>query len=75
MKFVRYNAISIYVNYVVEFKGRQVKVIWTTEDGIIEDNFETVFSDLSNDVYEDYQEQFFDELPSISLNMGEIENA
>ena len=75
MKFVKYNEISIYVDFVVEFKGRNVKVKWSTEDGWLEDRFEDVFMDLSDAEYDEAYEEFIDELPSFSLNMENYDYA
>ena len=71
MKIIRYNYIDIYVDCTLNFKGRDVKIKWTSEEGLIEDNFESVFLEL--DDYDQAYDDFLDELPT--FNLQEIENA
>ena len=73
MKLIRYNYIDIFVDCTLNYKGRDVKIKWTTEDGLIEDNFELVFSD-SND-YDQAYADFLDEFPTFNLNIEGVENA
>jgi len=75
MKFVRYNEISLYVNFLVELQGRQVKVKWTSEDGLLEHNFYEVFKDLTDEDYEKLELDFHDFLPTFDIEMKEYENA
>jgi len=69
MKITKYNEISIYVNVILNFRGRDVKVIWTTEDGILKDYFYDAFKDLNEYDLEDAYEQFKDELPLFDLDV------
>ena len=72
MKFIEYKEVSLYIKYKVEFEGRNVLVTWTTEDGILEDNFTEVFKDLSNDDFEELSEKFMDELPIFSIKREDM---
>ena len=75
MKFVRYNNISIYVDFVVEIEGRHVRVKWSTEDGILDTNLVDVFFDVTDTEFEAIDEAFHDLMPTFSLNMEEYEDA
>jgi len=74
MKLTRFNEVSIYVDCVVNFKGRDVKIKWTNEDGVIEDNFDSVFLDLEADDYDQTNSDFLDELPIFDLDIAGLEN-
>jgi hypothetical protein len=73
MKFLRYNEISIYVDFTVEVQGREVTVKWTTEDAILADNFEKVFADLTNDddAYEEASNDFYENMYDFTLDRGD----
>jgi hypothetical protein len=73
MKLIRYNYIDIFVDCTLNYKGRDVKIKWTTEDGLIEDNFESVFFDLND--YDQAYADFLDEFPTFNLNIEGVENA
>ena len=75
MKLTRYNYIDMYIDLVVNYKGRDVKIKWTTEDGFIEDNFESVFSDLNEFEYDEEHDKFVDDLPLFDLKAEGFENA
>ena len=75
MKLTRFNYIDMYVDCIVNHKGRDVRIKWTTEDGFIENNFESVFSDLIDIEYDQAYDEFLDELPLFDLNMEGLENA
>jgi len=75
MKFTRFNYIDMYVDCIVNHKGRDVRIKWTTEDGFIEDNFESVFSDLIDIEYDQAYDEFLDELPLFDLKTEGLENA
>lgn len=71
MKFVKYNEISIYVDFTVEIQGREVQVKWTTEDGVLADNFEKVFANLTDHEYDQVYEKFYDQMYNFTLDRGE----
>lgn len=75
MKLARYNYIDIYVDCTLNYKGRDVKVKWTTEDGFIEDDFDSVFGELNSNDYDQAYDDFLDELPMFDLNIEGLENA
>jgi len=75
MKLTRFNYIDMYVDCIVNHKGRDVRIKWTTEDGFIEDNFESVFSDLIDIKYDQAYDEFLDELPLFDLKTEGLENA
>ena len=75
MKLTRFNCIDMYVDCIVNHKGRDVRIKWTTEDGFIENNFESVFSDLIDIEYDQAYDEFLDELPLFDLNTEGLENA
>jgi len=75
MKLTRFNYIDMYVDCIVNHKGRDVKIKWTTEDGFIENNFESVFSDLIDIEYDQAYDEFLDELPLFDLKTEGLENA
>jgi len=75
MKLTRYNYIDMYIDLVVNYKGRDVKIKWTTEDGFIENNFESVFSDLNEFEYDEAYDYFLDDLPLFNLKTEGFENA
>lgn len=74
MKLTRFNYIDMYVDCIVNHKGRDVRIKWTTEDGFIENNFESVFSDLIDIEYDQAYDEFLDELPLFDLNTEGLEN-
>jgi hypothetical protein len=74
MKLTRYNYIEIYVDCVVNFRGRDVKIKWTTEDGYIDGNFDSVFFDLDSDEYDQVYDEFVDNLPIFDLGAEGFEN-
>ena len=75
MKLIRYNYIDIFVDCTLNYKGRDVKIKWTTEDGFIEDNFDSVFGELDSNDYDQAYDEFLDELPTFNLNIEGVENA
>ncbi len=75
MKLTRFNYIDMYVDCIVNHKGRDVRIKWTTEDGFIENNFESVFSDLIDIEYDQAYDEFLDELPLFDLKTEGLENA
>jgi len=75
MKLTRFNYIDMYVDCIVNHKGRDVRIKWTTEDGFIENNFESVFSDLIDIKYDQAYDEFLDELPLFDLKTEGLENA
>ena len=75
MKLTRFNYIDMYVDCIVNHKGRDVRIKWTTEDGFIENNFESVFSDLIDIEYDQAYDEFLDELPLFDLNTEGLEHA
>ena len=75
MKLTRYNYIDIFVDCTLNYKGRNVKIKWTTEDGLIEDNFDSVFLELDSNDYDETYADFLDELPMFNLNIEGLENA
>jgi len=74
MKLTRFNEVSIYVDCVVNFRGRDVKIKWTSEDGYIDGNFDSVFLDLNSDEYDQAYDEFMDELPIFGLKTEGFEN-
>jgi hypothetical protein len=75
MKLTRFNEISIYVDCIVNFRDREVRIKWTSEDGVIEDNFDSVFLELETDAYDQAYDDFIEELPTFDLNIEGVENA
>jgi hypothetical protein len=75
MKFTKFNEISIYVDCIVNFRNRNVRIKWTSEDGVIEDNFDSVFLELETDAYDQAYDDFTEELPTFDLNIEGVENA
>jgi len=75
MKLTRFNYIDMYVDCIVNHKGRDIRIKWTTEDGFIENNFESVFSDLIDIEYDQAYDEFLDELPLFDLKTEGLENA
>ena len=69
MKLTRYNYIDIFVDCTLNYKGRDVKIKYTTEDGFIEDNFDSVFVELDSNDYDQAYADFLDELPTFNLNI------
>ena len=74
MKLTRYNYIEIYVDFVVNFRGRDVKIKWTTEDGYMDSNFDSVFLELDSNEYDQAYDEFMDELPIFGLKTEGFEN-
>jgi hypothetical protein len=74
MKLTRFNEVSIYVDCIVNFKDRDVRIKWTSEDGVIEDNFDSVFLELEADAYDQAYDDFTEELPTFDLTMEGFEN-
>jgi len=75
MKLTRFNEVSIYVDCVVNFRGRDVKIKWTNEDGYIDGNFDSVFLDLDSSEYDQAYDEFVDNLPIFDLGAEGFENA
>jgi len=75
MKLTRFNHISIYVDCIVNFRDRDVRIKWTTEDGLFEDNFNSVFIELDENDYDQAYSDFLDELPIFDLTTEGFENA
>jgi len=74
MKLTRFNEVSIYVDCILNFKDRDVRIKWTSEDGVIEDNFDSVFLELEADAYDQAYDDFTEELPTFDLTMEGFEN-
>jgi hypothetical protein len=74
MKLTRFNEVSIYVDCIVNFKDRDVRIKWTSEDGVIEDNFDSVFLDLDAHQYNQAYDDFDEEFPTFNLNTEGLEN-
>jgi len=74
MKLTRFNEVSIYVDCILNFKDRDVRIKWTSEDGVIEDNFDSVFLELEADAYDQVYDDFTEELPTFDLTMRGLEN-
>jgi len=75
MKHTKFNEIYIYVDMVVNFRNRDVRIKWTTEDGLVEDNFDSVFLELNENDYDQAYNDFIDEFPIFNLNVEGLENA
>jgi hypothetical protein len=75
MKHTKFNEIHIYVDMVVNFRNRDVRIKWTTEDGLIEDDFDSVFIELNENDYDQAYDDFIDEFPIFNLNVEGLENA
>ena len=75
MKHSKFNEIYIYVDIVVNFRNRDVRIKWTTEDGLVEDNFDSVFLELNENDYDQAYNDFIDEFPIFNLNVEGLENA
>ena len=75
MKHTRFNYIDIYVDTIVNFRGRDVRIKWSTEDGLIEHNLSSVFMELDSDDLDQAYEDFIDELPIFDLKTEGFENA
>jgi len=75
MKHTKFNEIYIYVDIVVNFRNRDVRIKWTTEDGLVEDNFDSVFLELNENDYDQAYNDFIDEFPIFNLNVEGLENA
>ena len=74
MKHTKFNEIYIYVDIVVIFRNRDVRIKWTTEDGLVEDNFDSVFLELNENDYDQAYNDFIDEFPIFNLNVEGLEN-
>ena len=74
MKHTKFNEIYIYVDIVVNFRNRDVRIKWTTEDGLVEDNFDSVFLELNENDYDQAYNDFIDEFPIFNLNVEGLEN-
>jgi len=74
MKHTKFNEIYIYVDMVVNFRNRDVRIKWTTEDGLVEDNFDSVFLELNENDYDQAYNDFIDEFPIFNLNVEGLEN-
>ena len=74
MKLTRFNEVSIYVDCIVNFKDRDVRIKWTSEDGVIEDNFDSVFGELEAYAYDQAYDEFLNELPIFNLISKGFEN-
>ena len=75
MKLTRFNYIDMYVDCTVNYKGRDIKIKFSTEDGFFENNFESVFSDLNEFEYDQAYDEFLDDLPLFDLKTEGFENA
>lgn len=75
MKHTKFNEIYIYVDIVVNFRNRDVRIKWTTEDGLVKDNFDSVFLELNENDYDQAYNDFIDEFPIFNLNVEGLENA
>jgi len=75
MKHTKFNEIYIYVDMVVNFRNRDVHIKWTTEDGLVKDNFDSVFLELNENDYDQAYNDFIDEFPIFNLNVEGLENA
>lgn len=75
MKHTKFNEIYIYVDMVVNFRNRDVRIKWTTEDGLVKDNFDSVFLELNENDYDQAYNDFIDEFPIFNLNVEGLENA
>jgi hypothetical protein len=65
----------MYVDCTVNYKGRDIKIKFSTEDGFFENNFESVFSDLNEFEYDQAYDEFLDDLPLFDLKTEGFENA
>jgi len=74
MKHTKFNEIYIYVDMVVNFRNRDVRIKWTTEDGLVEDSFDSVFLELNENDYDQAYNDFIDEFPIFNLNVEGLEN-
>jgi hypothetical protein len=74
MKLTRFNYIDMYVDCTLNFRGKDIKIKWTTEDGLIDTNFESVFFDLDAHQYTQAYDDFIEELPIFDLDIAGLEN-
>jgi len=74
MKLTRFNKVVIYVDCIVNFRGKDVHIKWTDEDGYIDGNFDSVFGELEAYAYDQAHDEFLNELPIFNLISKGFEN-